>query len=455
MSEITIQDAQRVAMLLTASIKTVMLYPQAHPAVRQPLQELAAILSEMLKERPEIHLGVVEGTFFLENRLIVSPNAAVAELADRLSSKKIDALTIYPGVSPDHLFHFATLLADRLSSDQSLPDELERHGIRSIRLGIDQMASDDSAEEPGPAPSRIYLDALNAVRDTMREVDNGRIPTGDWINAVVHDMVSVTIEDPTTLLGLAMIKDYDNYTFSHSVNVGILALTLGAYLGLGREALQEINTAGLLHDIGKTKIDKTILNNPGKLSADEYQQMKGHAEAGAEIISQMEQIPPQIAEVVLGHHIRYDRTGYPEWASDRSFGLYTEVVAVADCYDAITTLRTYNVPTLPKAAMEIMRRLAGTSLNRELVESFEKMMGEYPVGSLVRLDTNEIALVVKPHPMESVEPALKVIIDAQGEELPNPRLISLAPSGGTRYASIISSVDPLLKNICLASHLLA
>lgn len=455
MSEITIQDAQRVAMLLTASIKTVMLYPQAHPAVRQPLQELAAILSEMLKERPEIHLGVVEGTFFLESRLIVSPNAAVAELADRLSSKNIDALTIYPGVSADHLFHFATLLAHRLSSFESLPEELERHGIRSIRLGIDQMASGDSAEEPGPAPSRIYLDALNAVRDTMREVDNGRIPTGDWINAVVHDMVSVTMEDPTTLLGLAMIKDYDNYTFSHSVNVGILALTLGAYLGLGREALQEINTAGLLHDIGKTTIDKNILNNPGKLSADEYQQMKRHAEAGAEIIGKMAHIPPQIAEVVLGHHIRYDRTGYPEWASDRSFGLYTEVVAVADCYDAITTLRTYNVPTLPKAAMEIMRRLAGTSLNRELVESFEKMMGEYPVGSLVRLDTNEIALVVKPHPMESVEPALKVIIDAQGEALPNPRLISLVPSGGTRYASIISSVDPLLKNICLASHLLA
>jgi len=455
MSEITSQDAQRVAMLLTASIKTVLLYPQAHPAVRQPLQELAAILTGMLEERSEIHLGVVEGTFFLESRLIVAPNAAVAELAHRLSSKKIDALTIYPGVSADDLFHFATILAHRLSSGESLPGELERQGIRSIRLGIDQMESGDSSGEPGPAPSRIYREALNAVRDTMREVDNGRIPTGDWINAVVDNMVSVTMEDPTTLLGLAMIKDYDNYTFSHSVNVGILALTLGAYLGLGREALQEINTAGLLHDIGKTKIDKTILNSPGKLSADEYQQMKRHAEEGAEIISKMEHIPPQVAEVVLGHHIRYDRTGYPEWASDRSFGLYTEVVAVADCYDAITTLRTYNVPTLPKAAMEIMRRLAGSSLNRELVDSFEKMMGQYPVGSLVRLDTNEIALVVKPHPMESVAPALKVIIDAQGEALSNPRLVSLAPSGGTRYASIVSPVDPLLKNICLASHLLA
>ena len=456
MIEISIQDAQRVAMLLTASIKSVLLYPQAHPAVRQPLQELVGLLTGMLQENPEVHLGVVEGTFFIESRLIVSPNAAVAELAQRLTEKGIDALTIYPGVTTDDLFNFASLLARRQTNAESLAGDLEKSGIRAIRFGIDQMVHGGSSDEGegGPAPSRIYLDALNAVRETMREVDNGRIPSGDGINIVVENMVSVTMEDHTTLLGLAMIKDYDNYTFSHSVNVGILALTLGAYLGLDREALHEINTAGLLHDIGKTKIDKTILNSPGKLSSEEFLQMKRHPEEGAEIVSKMENINPRVAEVVLGHHIKHDRTGYPEWATDRSFGLYTELVAVADCYDAITTLRTYNIPTMPKAAMDIMHRLSGTSLNKELVDKFEEMMGEYPVGSLVRLDTNEIALVLKPHPMESVEPAVKVLIDAQGEALQDPRLVSLALSGGTRYASIIAPVDPLLKNISVAAHLL-
>ena len=454
MSEITSITAQRFAMLLSASIKTVMLYPQAHPAVRQPLQELVEILTDLLKERDEIHLGVVEGTFFLESRLIVSPNAAVAELTERLTKMKIDALTVYAGVTADDMFKFASILARRSTSAEVLPAELEKSGIRAVRLGIEEPVSGPASDEAGLARSRIYLDAMNAVRDTMREVDQGRIPNGDWINGVVDNMVSVTMEDPTTLLGLAMIKDYDNYTFSHSVNVGILALTLGAYLGLDREALQEINTAGLLHDIGKTQVDKKILNSPGKLSDEEYEQMKKHAEAGAEIVGKMKNISPRVAEVVLGHHIKHNRTGYPEWASDRPFGLFTELVAVADCYDAITTLRTYNVPTLPKAAMEIMHRLSGTSLNRELVDKFEKMLGDYPVGTLVRLDTNEVALVVKPHPMESVTPAVKVLVDSQGDLLETPRLISLALSGGTRYASIISSVDPLLKNIDVASHLL-
>ena len=455
MNEITNQGAQRVAMLLTTTIKTVMLYPQAHPAVRQPLQELAGILTGMLRERPEIHLGVVEGAFFLESRIIVSPNAAVAELAERLSKKMIDALTIYAGVTEDDLFRFATILARRETTAGQLPDLLENNGIRTIRLGIDQIVYGDSADEAGSAPSRTYFDALNAVRDTMREVENGRIPTGERINAVVDNMVSVTMKDHTTLLGLAMIKDYDNYTFSHSVNVGILALTLGSYLGLDRQDLRDINTAGLLHDIGKTRIDKAIINKPGKLSAAEFEQMKKHAEEGAKIVSKMKDINPHVAEAVLGHHIKYNRTGYPEWASKRSFGRFTELVAVADCYDAITTLRTYNVPTLPKAAIDIMRRLSGTSLNGELVEKFEEMMGQYPVGTLVRLDTNEIALVVKPHPMESVTPAVKVIIDSRGKVLEKPRLMSLAVKDGSPYASIISPVDPLLKNIDVASYLLA
>jgi putative nucleotidyltransferase with HDIG domain len=455
MSEITNQDAQRVAMLLSASIKTSILYPQSHPALKQPLQDLCGLVTGMLEGRQELHLGVVEGTFFIDSRLMLSPNAAVQELTERLSKKGIDALTIYPGVSTDDLFGFASILARRESSADSLPAELEKRGIVAIRYGIDQDVSDGNGEPAVQDPSRIYRQAISAVRDTMREVENGRIPSGEWINGVVNNMVSVTMEDHTTLLGLAMIKDYDNYTFTHSVNVGILALTLAAYLGLDREALHEINTAGLLHDIGKTRIDKNILNSPGKLSDGEFEQMKRHPEEGAKIVAEMKNINPRVAEAVLGHHMRYDRTGYPASAASKEFSQFTEIVAVADCYDAITTLRTYQLPTSPKEAIAIMRRLAGSSLNAELVEKFQEMMGEHPVGSLVRLDTNEIAVVVKPHPMESVSPAVKIVVDANGEMLRTPRLLSLAPSGGSRYASIIADVDPLLKNISLPPHILA
>jgi len=455
MNEASGQIAQRVATLLTVAVKTVMLYPQAHPAVRQSLQELADILAALQQENREIHLGVVEGSFFLESSIIVSPNPAIADLAQRLSKKRIEALTIYAGVSLDDLFRFAFLLGNRETGAESFSGELEKNGIRTIRLGIDQLAYGGTAEDAGSAPSRTYSDALNAVRETMQEVENGRIPSSDRINSVVNDMVRTTMKDHTTLLGLAMIKDYDNYTFNHSVNVGILALSFGSYLGLEREALKDVATAGLLHDIGKTKVDKFIVNKPGKLSSDEFEQMKKHPEMGAEIVGQMKGLNTQVTEAVLGHHIKHNRTGYPEWASHQSFGNFAELVAVSDCYDAITTLRAYSVPTSPKAAIDIMRRLSGTSLNRELVEKFEQMMGRYPVGTLVRLDTNEIALVVKPNPVESVKPALKVIIDAQGVVLENPVLKSLILEDGSCYASIVSEVDPLLKNLDIASYMQA
>jgi putative nucleotidyltransferase with HDIG domain len=452
MSEITQQGAQRAAMLLTASIKSVMFYPQAHPAVRQPLQELAGILGEMLQEKAELHLGVVEGVFFLESHLFVTPNASVAELTERLTKKGIDALTIYAGVSPDDLFHFTSLLARRETTAELLSDDLEKNGIRTIRLGIDYLVYGDTADEAGSAPSRTYFDAINAVRYTMQEVENGRIPSSYQINAVVGNMVSMTMKDHTTLLGLAMIKDYDNYTFNHSVNVGILSLALGAYLGMNQEVLRDTNTAGLLHDIGKTGIDKSILNKPGKLSAEEYEQMKKHAEKGAEIINKMKDIDIRVAEAVLGHHIKYNRTGYPEWAREMTFSDITDIVAVADCYDAITTVRTYSMPILPRAAIDTMHRLEGTALNGQLVGKFEEMMGRYPVGTLVRLDTNEIALVVRPHPMKSRTPTIKVIIDAQGIVLEKPQLMSLINQDGTRQKSIVATVDPILKNVDVASY---
>ncbi|MRR35483.1 HD domain-containing protein [bacterium] len=447
MSEINHKEAQRVAMLLTASIKSVAFYPQAHPAVRQPLRELTEILEGMLRQKPEIHLGVVEGVFFLEGHLFVTPNSSVAELAERLMAKGVDALTMYAGVTPDDLFRFASLLAKREITAALLADELEREDIRTIRLGIDQLVYGDTGDEQGAVPSRTYLDALNAVRDTMNDVEKGRIPSSDRINSVVNNMVSLSIKDHTTLLGLAMIKDYDNYTFNHSVNVGILALALAANLGMDRETLRDTNTAGLLHDIGKTRIDKKILNKPAKLSSEEYEEMKKHVELGAEIIAAMKDIHPRVADAVLGHHIKHNRTGYPEWARARQFDDLTEFIAVADCYDAITTLRSYSMPTLPKAAIDIMRRISGTSLNGYLVEKFEEMMGKYPVGTLVRLDNNEIALVVRPHPMESTAPSVKVVIDSGGNVVEMPRLVSLTDAEGMRYASIVTTVDPLMKNV--------
>lgn len=444
------QEAQRAAMLLNTSIKSVAFYPPAHQAVRQPIEELNALFAEILSKKTETYFGVVEGVFFLEEHIFVTPNTAVAELANRFIQKGLDAFTVSRGVNCDELFHFSTLLARRETTVENLAERLLEKGITNIRLGIESLVADSDDGDSGSF--RAYTDALHAVRDVARDIERGRIPSSRQISVIVDNMVSIAMKDHTTLLGLAMIKDYDNYTFTHSVNVGVLALALGAYMGMEKDMLRDINTAGLLHDIGKTRVEKNILNKPGRLSAVEFEIMKKHAETGSEIVSKMEGTNQQITNAVLGHHIRYNRKGYPEWARERDFGLMTEMVAVADSYDAMTTLRSYNAPFTPKGAVDTLARLAGTQLDGELVRKFVDMMGKYPVGTLVRLDTNEIAVVVKPNPSDSEAPEVKVVIDNDGRKLENCRREKLRKEDGSRYARIVATVDPLLKNIDVARY---
>ena len=444
------QDALRAAMLLNTSIKSVAFYPQAHQAVRQPLEELAALFAEILNERPETYFGVVEGAFFLEEHIFVTPNAAVGELADRFLRKGIDAVTVFQGVSFEELFQFSSLLARKDATVETLPEKLQEKGIANIRLGIERYEAGEGDEDIDS--SRVYADALQAVHGVMKDVARGRIPSGRKIKVVVDSMVSVAMKDHTTLLGLAMIKNYDNYTFNHSVNVGVLALALAAFMGMEKEVLRDVNTAGLLHDIGKTRIEKNILNKPGKLSAVEYELMKKHVETGSEIVKGMEGTNRRIADAVLGHHIKYNRQGYPEWAREKAFGIVTEIIVVADCYDAMTTLRSYNAPFTPKEASDAIANLEGTHLHGDLARKFVEMMGKYPVGTLVRLDNNEIAVVFRPNPADSDAPEIKVAIDPAGNVLPEGRREKLVRSDGTRYARIVSTVDPLLKNIDVAGY---
>lgn len=454
MGNVPFASAQRFATLLSASIKGVAFYPEAHPAVVQPLQQLISLCDGFLRTEPEINLGVMDGLLFFEEHLFINPPTALGELAQILTDREIERITVQRGVRLDELTRFVSLLGRKNPATGLLAEEMERGGIRHIRLQQLERAEEEGEDAEGPGKGLgMYNEALDAVRNAFREMEQGRIPSGTRLFAAVDEMVSMTILDPSALLGLTMIKDYDNYTFNHSVNVGILAMSLGAALALGKEDLKELGIAGLLHDIGKTKIAKSVLNKPGKLTAEEFAEMKRHPENGARIIGTMEGVAPRVADAVLGHHIQHNRQGYPEWAKERSFGDLCDILAVADCYDALTTLRVYQRPFTPKAAIERLRELSGTLYDGPLVEKFAEMMGDYPVGTVVRLDTNEIAVVVKGNPGDQSLPTVKVIIDGQGRTLDEPRLERLAGEDGGRYASIVAVIDPLLKNIDVARYL--
>lgn len=448
------QSALKMVTLFSAATKGMAFYPTSHPAIRQPLLDLDKILAGALGRVPSVSMGIIDGILFFEDHLFVAPSAAIADLINRMTEKMIGRVVFSSGLTFDELQRFVRLFSVKTTALDQLKSMMMEEGISRIQLlrqGEESFTphpdKDDSDDETDGDHLATYGRALDAIRHICRDIEQGRIPSSAPVIRVVDQMVSVTMQEHSTLLGLTMIKDYDNYTFNHCVNVGVLAMALGASLGLDAMTVKDLGIAGHLHDIGKTMIPKDILNKPGKLSSTEFNEMKRHSELGSKIVREMDGLSPQIAQIVLGHHLHFNRSGYPDWARKLPFNQLIDIIAIADTYDAITTLRVYQHPYNPWAALNEMQKLVGTFLDGSLMASFVDLMGKYPVGTLVRLDTNEVAVVYRPNPLDEETPMIRVLFDNKGTRLAEPREQPLVEHDGTRYADIVAVVNPSLKNI--------
>jgi HD-GYP domain-containing protein (c-di-GMP phosphodiesterase class II) len=476
-------NALKLVTLFSGAVKGMAFYPASHPAIRQPLMELYKLLTTALSMEKQVSWGLIDGFMYFGDHLFIAPSTALADLTNRMIEKEVSRITVGAALTFDELEEFVKLFAARGARFADLSGQMTAAGITGLRLtrqgeesfapgddsrgGVGNGAFDGGAaggqggqgggsgsgsggglgDGPGGAHLQTYNSALSAIRTICLDIERGRIPNSAQLIQVVDRMVDVTMREPWALLGLTMIKDYDNYTFTHCVNVGVLAMALGSSLGMDAPSVRDLGIAGQLHDIGKTMISKDILNKPGKLSSAEFDEMRRHSELGAKIIGEMEGLGPHIASAVLGHHLHYNRSGYPEWARQLPVDRMMEIIAIADTYDAITTLRVYKHPVSPKAALNEIQSLKNTILDGAAVERFVDMMGAYPVGTLVRLDTNEVAMVSRPNQLEEAAPLVNILIDGDGQRLPEPREQALVMPDGSYYGQIVAVVDPLLKSI--------
>ncbi|MCM0080705.1 HD-GYP domain-containing protein [Geomonas sp. Red32] len=431
-----LHNAHRLATLLSGGIRGGGYYPPGHPASRQPFIEMAQLASLLHREEGEIRVAVVDGVLAVGEHLFFAPTPPLQELCRRLEEKELLGINIKKGVSADDLTVLAKLLGQPGGGAEQLREGLKEASVATIEVREEETLS------------QTYAEAVGAIAEIFNEIGNGRIPNSRKMITVVTSLAATAVKEPATLIGLTMIKQYDNYTFQHSVNVGVLAMAISASMGLSPHEVEVAGMAGFLHDVGKTGINKMILNKPGKLSNEEFREMQRHSELGAEIVRQMEGVPEQVAEGVLGHHVRHDRTGYPEWARPLPLGVASAIVAVADCYDATTTLRAYQPPLAPKQAVERIRSMTGTGLDPEIVDRFLELTGKFPTGSLVRLDSNEIAVVMTPSREERGASVVKVLIDSDGKPLADPLVKNLALTG----ESVVDLVDPLLKGIDVSAY---
>ena len=445
--KLTFSNGQRLASIFSGLIRSITIYPPGNPALARPLNDLHTLLVEHLQGVNSLRLGLADEILFVENHLFVNSTPPVEELANLLASRKIDAVIIMQGVEPDELFQLAKLFADRSLSTSELINRLEECRITHIMV----ISGEDTEERLLHEAGNAYQHALESIRTAFTDIEAHRIPSSERLLAATRQFSEIAAKDPQVVACLAMIKDYDNYTFNHSVNVGVISMALAAHLKLDRQKIEEAGMAGFLHDIGKTMVSKSIINKPGKLSTIEFDAIKKHPEDGVKIIEKMAGLSPRISNAVLGHHLRYNRKGYPEWAQNHELGSLCQIIAIADCFDACTTLRVYQQPMPPSTAINRMQEIAGEFLNPEMVTGFAAMMGKYPPGTVVRLDTNEIALVWKGNLGSPETPQVRVIIDRNGKKIEKPVTEKLeGRKGGT--PAIVAVINPLSKGIDVGEY---
>jgi HD-GYP domain-containing protein (c-di-GMP phosphodiesterase class II) len=268
---------------------------------------------------------------------------------------------------------------------------------------------------------------------------------------VVQGIVDQVLNEETSLIGATTIRDYDEYTFTHSVNVCIFSIALGRRLGMTKIQLYELGLAALMHDIGKSRVPIDLLQKTGELTDEEWKWMAAHPWLGVLVLfqfrRQQEELSYRAMTVCQEHHMKIDLTGYPKAIRPRQVSLLSKIVSIADGYDAATSRRVYRTEVItPSAVLEEMRDNPRRGLDQVLVKAFINLLGIYPVGTLVVLDTFELAVVsaASPNPDMLSRPVVKIISDAQGNTISPPLQIDLAvPETGGQYArTIIKTADP-------------
>jgi HD-GYP domain-containing protein (c-di-GMP phosphodiesterase class II) len=444
-----------------AALRAIKLYPLEHTAVLKTLAELSQVAEELRAEEGDLEFRV-SGEFIFLNatrlRLDLSNYATFGHILTLCKLAGIGAIHVGTnGTARDWTLLLSLLGAETKTAPQERYKEilsrLKDAKIETFQLDAPTETANDRElnEETKAAANRTYSQSVAVTKDVINSVRIGKTPNIRKIKRVVQGIVDQVLNEETSLIGLTTIRDYDEYTFTHSVNVCIFSIALGRRLGMTKIQLYELGLAALMHDIGKSRVPIDLLQKTGELTDEEWKWMAAHPWLGVLVLfqfrRQQEELSYRAMTVCQEHHMKIDLTGYPKAIRPRQVSLLSKIVSIADGYDAATSRRVYRTEVItPSAVLEEMRDNPRRGLDQVLVKAFINLLGIYPVGTLVVLDTFELAVVSAANPNHEAlsRPIVKIISDAQGNTISPPLQVDLAvPETGGQYArTIIKTADP-------------
>jgi putative nucleotidyltransferase with HDIG domain len=407
-------------------------YPSGHPMIGQKLHELDEAVRRHLHHGPELRIDIVRGSVHLNGVAYEGGDQAVTHLLLELSELGVDSLHIREGIEIEELRAVAEFLWQPSVSDEPLEAQLARRNVRHLSLGklvaLDtRWRAQQWPDGPTGPLDPSYAESLLRAQETFENTAAGKRLDPIRLRDLVQLLIYKVARSQAALSQILAVKQYENLTYCHSVNVAMLSLLLGRQLHLGDDSMSALVEAALLHDIGKTRIPLDIVRKPGALTKRERKLIETHTTFGAEILVQTEGLSELTPIVALEHHRSVKGSGYPDLGNAVPH-IMSQIVSVADIYEAITGARSYQDPTMPERACLVLARLAGEKLNTVFVKAFVNAITFFPLGSVVRTSRDEIGVVIHINVDDPLHPVLALA--DQTLEHPRGRIDT-----GTRDAS--------------------
>lgn len=465
------EEGRKALTAFYGALSALKLYPLENAAVQQALDEVHVVLDKVVTAEGGAEVRVVGDFFFLNEtrlRLDLSNFSTFGSFARALQDHGIGAVEIYPGVQRDEWAPFLSVLLRKPGGEepfQAFMDRLAGTPVQHLEFRPEkEVAEPEKDEEALTAAKRTYAQSVQVAKDVMGDIRLGKAVNVRKVKRAVQGIVDQVLSNESSMVTMTTLRDFDEYTFTHCVNVCIFSVIVGQRLGLEKLHLYELGLGALFHDIGKQRVDYDIINKPGGLTDEEWVQLKEHTTEGLLVLFKMHgfaDVPYRQMLMAYEHHMKIDLTGYPANKRDREPTLFSRIVSVADAFDAGTSVRSYQYnPWPPDAVLREMRDNPRRGFDPMLVKALITATGVYPVGTLVILDSHELAIVseVNKNPDLLHRPKVKVISDAMGVPLADAVTVDLAqadPATGAPVRSIIKTTDPQKYGIRVSDYLLS
>jgi HD-GYP domain-containing protein (c-di-GMP phosphodiesterase class II) len=451
------------------AIRALQLYPAENEAVKRAVSEVTDEVERVIRTEGGLSIWVAGNYMFvndLQVRLDLHDYAALSALREILRGHGVGRIEASPSAGSDQWARFLGAIAAEPAPGQppldALRSRIAESGAPAIHVGPPSpMFEGSEGEESVEAARRTYARSIKVAREMMEGLVLGKAIGARRAERAILAVVDQVLKEPATMLGMLTLRDYDDHSYVHSVNVSILSVALGDYLGLNRQQLFELGFAALFHDIGKVLIPPAVLNKMGWLNDEEWRLVSQHPDFGLLMLFNVEgfkELPYRAMLAVYEHHMKPDLSGYPRVIRRRRQGLFARIIALTEAYDAaISNYSKQFLPCSPDEAIRQLREAETGAYDSVLIRAFVNMMGIFPVATLVILDTGEMGVVVAPssNPKTLNRPLVRIVANAAGERVGNGPIRDLNerdPESGRYRRSIARSTDPSRYGIDVADH---